>query len=78
MELMLNISYAQVANLIRQLLANQIAKITNEFSENYIAKKAKTEISDFQQFILSCPVMSDEQYSSFKQQREHFNVWRIQ
>ena len=78
MELTLNVNYEQVANLIRQLPANQIAKITKEFSESYITEKAKTEISDFQKFILSCPVMSDEQYASFEQQREHFNAWRVE
>ena len=78
MELTLNMSYEQIANLIGQLPANQIAKITKEFSESYITEKAKTEISDFQKFILSGPVMSDEQYSNFKQQRQHFNAWRVQ
>lgn len=78
MELTLNMSYEQIAGLIKQLPANQIAKITKEFSESYISERAKTEISDFQKFILSGPVMSDEQYSNFKQQREHFNAWRIQ
>jgi hypothetical protein len=78
MELTLNMSYEQVVNLIRQLPANQIAKITKEFSESYVTKKAKTEVSDFQKFILAGPTMSDEQYSNFKQQRQHFNTWRIQ
>jgi len=78
MELTLNINYEQIVNLIRQLPSNQIAKITREFSESYISEKAKTEISDFQKFILSGPIMSDEQHSSFKQQRQHFNTWRIQ
>jgi len=36
-------------------------------------KEAK---SDFQRFILSGPVMSDNQYQDFKQQREEFNSWR--
>ena len=31
---------------------------------------------DFQKFILSGPVMSDNQYQEFKQQREGFNLWR--
>jgi len=41
-------------------------------------KEAKLEISDFQKFILTGPVMSDEQYTNFKQQRHQFNLWRIQ
>ena len=76
MELTLNIGFGQIINLINQLPANQIAKIKNEFTEHNIAEKAKTEISDFQKFILSGPVMSEEQYSNFNQERQHFNLWR--
>ena len=78
MELTLDIGYNQVLHLVNQLPASQIVKIKYELSENTIAKKAKSEISDFQKFILSAPVMSDEQYDSFNQQREHFNQWRVQ
>ena len=76
MELTLNLGYAQIIDLVRQLPANQIEKIKKELTENFILTKAKSEISDFQQFILAGPVMSDEQYQSFKQQRQQFNLWR--
>jgi len=72
MELTLNLGYAQIRELVRQLPANQIAKIKKELPENYIQTKAKSEISDFQKFILTGPVMSDEQYANFKQQRQQF------
>ncbi|MDR2962925.1 MAG: hypothetical protein LBU90_04745 [Bacteroidales bacterium] len=36
------------------------------------------EVSDFQKFILSAPVMTDNQYSEFKQQRQQFKEWRVQ
>ena len=78
MELTLDLGYAQVVELVRQLPANQIAKIKKELPENDIQTKAKLEISDFQKFILTGPVMSDEQYTNFKQQRHQFNLWRIQ
>ena len=78
MELTLDIGYNQVLHLVNQLPANQIAKIKYEVSENSIVEKAKREISDFQKFILSAPVMSDEQYDNFNQQRQHFNQWRVQ
>jgi len=76
MELTLNIGFGQIVNLLGQLPANQIAKIKNEFTECDIAEKAKAEISDFRKFILSGPVMSEEQYSDFNQKRKHFNLWR--
>jgi hypothetical protein len=65
-------------HLVNQLPANQIAKIKYEISENSIVEKAKSEISDFQKFILSAPVMSDEQYDNFNQQRAFFKQWRVQ
>jgi len=76
MELTLNLGFGQIVNLLSQLPANQIAKIKNEFTDYSITEKAKVEVSDFQKFILSGPVMSDKQYSNFNQQRQHFNAWR--
>ena len=78
MELTLELGYSQIFHLVSQLPANQIAKMKYELSESNIAKKAKVEMSDFQKFILAAPVMSDEQYSNFHQQRTHFNQWRTQ
>jgi len=73
MELTLNLGYSQIFNLVNQLPANQIVKIKYELSENALVEKAKEEMSDFQKFILAAPVMSDEQFSDFNQQRTHFN-----
>jgi hypothetical protein len=78
MELTLDIGYNQILHLVNQLPDNQIAKIKYELSENSIAEKGKSEISDFQKFILSAPVMSEKQYANFNQHREHFNQWRVQ
>ena len=78
MELTLSLEYAQIINLIKQLPANQIEKIKKELTENFILTKAKSEISDFQKFILAGPVMSNDQYQDFKQQRQQFNLWRTQ
>jgi hypothetical protein len=76
MELTLNLEYRQVLDIVRQLPANQIEKIKKELTESFIQTKAKSEISKIKKFILSGPVMSDSQYQVFKQQREHFNLWR--
>ena len=76
MELTLNLEYRQILDLARQLPESQIEKIRKELVENFIQTKAKLEISDFQNFILSGPVMSDTQYQVFIQQRKRFNAWR--
>jgi hypothetical protein len=76
MQATLELGYSQIFHLVSQLPASQIVKIKYELSENNIAEKAKEEMSDFQKFILAAPVMSDEQYADFNQQRTHFNQWR--
>ena len=76
MELTMNVEFGQIVHLLGQMPAKQIAKIKNEFSETYIAQKAKAEVSEFQRFLLSAPVMSEEQYANFNNQRQHINLWR--
>jgi hypothetical protein len=76
MEMTLQIGYEQIIGLIRQMPANQIARIKTDISDSYVNAKSAADITDFQKFIRSAPVMSNEQYSAFKQQRKHFNQWR--
>jgi len=78
MVLTLDLGYSQILQLISQLPANQRAKIKYELSDNSMAENRVDEISEFQKFILSAPVMSDEQYGNFVQYRAHFNQWRAQ
>ena len=76
MELTLKLEYRQVLDILKQLPDSQIERIKKELLRNFVPTKAKLEISDFQKFILSGPVMHDNQYQVFKQQREQFNLWR--
>ena len=76
MELTSRLGYRQVLGIVRQLPDYQIEKIKNELMKNFMRTKTKLEVSDFQRFILSGPVMSDNQYENFQQQREHFSLWR--
>ncbi|MDR2147434.1 MAG: hypothetical protein LBE91_13340 [Tannerella sp.] len=76
MEMTMQINYEQIMGLIRQMPANQIERIKNEISDKYIQTRSVKDITDFQKFILSAPVMSAEQYDKFKQNRKDFNQWR--
>jgi RNase H-fold protein (predicted Holliday junction resolvase) len=76
MTVTLNLEYSQIINIVRQLPAYQIEKLKKELSENFVQTKSMSSKYDFQNFILSGPVMSDEQYQEVKQQRENFNLWR--
>ncbi|MDR1973865.1 MAG: hypothetical protein LBQ31_04230 [Bacteroidales bacterium] len=77
MQLMVNLGYQQIINLIRQLPANQIEKIKQELAQDYVAEKTKVKKSEFQEFLLSGPVMSDKQYENFKENRKRFDKWRM-
>jgi len=53
-----------------------LSKKEGENIQRYIVEKAIAEVSNFQQFLLSAPVMSAEQYADFCEQRQHLNSWR--
>ena len=76
MELKIDISYNELLSLIKQLPANQIAKIKAELDDKTIAENSEKEISNFQQFLLGAPTMSDEQYTEFRKNRLKFSEWR--
>ena len=63
-------------NLIRHLPANQLVKIKSDLENAIAVNKAETGKTDFQEFLLKGPVMSDVQYSAFKENRKAFNQWR--
>lgn len=77
MELKLDLDYPQILNLVRQLPVNQIAKLLVD-AQNILEEEKKNEnIAAFQTFLLSAPVMSDEQYDSFVENRKLFAQWRM-
>jgi hypothetical protein len=78
MELTVNLNYDEVVKLIKQLPASKLKQLKLNLDENFINSKASVEISNFQKFLLNGPVMSDKQFSEFKENRKLFNQWRAQ
>ncbi len=76
MELTVNLEYEQIMRLVKQLPANQIAKLKAELDDSYLKVKSEAEMQEFRAFLLQGPVMSDEQYKEFKENRAKFSVWR--
>ncbi len=76
MELTIDVKYEEVLKLVKQLPASKIRQLKSALDEKFIEKKANMEISDFQKFLLSAPVMTDDQLKTFKENRKHFNQWR--
>ena len=76
MQLTVDIPYEQLIDIIRHLPANQLAKIKSDLEHAVAVNNAKTEKINFQEFLLKGPVMSDIQYSAFRENRKAFNQWR--
>jgi len=76
MQLTVEIKYEQLIDIIRHLPANQLAKIKADLENAITLNKDETGKTDFQEFLLKGPVMSDVQYSAFKENRKTFNQWR--
>jgi len=71
MELKLNIGYQEILELVRQLPLNQQIQLKAELPAN-----PQPEKSDLKTLLLNRPVMDDEQYEQFLENRKHFNTWR--
>jgi 3-methyladenine DNA glycosylase Tag len=76
MQLTVNIPYEQLIDIIRHLPANQLEKIKSDLQNTVGINQVENEKADFQKFILKGPVMTDLQYSAFKENRKTFNQWR--
>ena len=76
MQLTVDIEFNELLKIIKQLPAFQIEKIKTEVNEKTVVNKPIVEKSEFQEFLLSGPVMSEEQYQGYLENRQHFNKWR--
>jgi hypothetical protein len=76
MELTVNLNYDEVVKLIKQLPASKIKQLKLNLDDKFISSKASKEISNFQKFLLECPIMSNKQYLEFKENRKLFDQWR--
>lgn len=73
MELKINIGYQEVLELIRQMSPSQLEGVRAVLEEKEVTEnKSKTTL---QQLLLNGPVMDDEQYKDFLEQRQLF-TWR--
>lgn len=76
MQLTVNIKYEQLIDLIKHLPVNQLARIKSDLDLTLAKSKVDIDKSDFQEFLLNGPIMTDDQYSAFKKNRKAFNQWR--
>jgi hypothetical protein len=76
MDLTVKIGYDEILNLVKQLPASKIKQVQAVVNQDFISNKAKQEISTFQEFLLKGPVMSDEQFEQFNENRKTFSICR--
>lgn len=84
MELTIDFKYDQILKLVKQLPYNYKKKLTLDIEKDIKpqTKKEKTtqdtgdeEYNDLQRFLLQGPLMSKEQFDTFKDLRKDFNRW---
>jgi uncharacterized protein with NAD-binding domain and iron-sulfur cluster len=75
MELRLNIQYQELLNLIQQLPDKQVIQLKQDLN-NILQKKQEKPTTDCQKMLLEAPVMDDEEYETYLENRKHFNQWR--
>ncbi len=76
MELRLKLGYEQLLELIKQLPASQLLKLKSELDSPLIEEKILKDLTDLQKLIINGPLMSDEQFDNFQQNRINFARWR--
>ena len=75
MKVELSIGYEQLINLINQLPPDDINKLKTEI-DRILNKVNLTADDEWESLLLNGPVMDDEQYQAFEENRKSFNQWR--
>ncbi len=77
MEFTIDLKFNQLLEIIKKLPLAQKKKLKIELEAELSESKAK-DYSEFQDFLLKGPTMSEEQYTEYKNNRERLNKWRTE
>jgi hypothetical protein len=75
MEIKLNIGYEQLIAIINQLPIDEVNKLKAEIERISSERNVET-VDDLESLIADGPVMSDEKYNEFEENRKNFSQWR--
>ena len=75
MKVELNTGYEQLIDIINQLPTDDINKLKAEIDRILSEDRLDTE-DDWESLLINGPVMDDEQYRAFEENREQFSRWR--
>jgi len=77
MELKLKLEYADVLKLIKQLPAHQLVKLNTELDVHISKDNNIEKRNSIHKLLLQGPIMDDNQYNEFLENRNRFNKWRV-
>jgi hypothetical protein len=77
MELSIQVDYQQLVQLIQQLPKQHFEQLKHDLVGGQLSAQPKMDKLQFKDFLMSGPVLSDEQFNIFQENRQHFNTWRI-
>lgn len=75
MHINIDINMDHLLENLKQLPVNEIDKIVAELTESK-RKRGNAEKNNFHDFLLDGPVMSDDQYEQFLENRKWISQWR--
>jgi len=75
LQLKVDIEFNQLLEMIKQLPVDKLSRLRTELSSSALST-SKNPATKFQELLLKGPVMDDDQYQNYKQNRNHFNKWR--
>jgi hypothetical protein len=74
MQVSININIDQLIQIIKNLSHEEQEKLMNELKKPNAGRVQSK--SEFQQFLLKAPTMSDEEYSIYSETRKRITQWR--
>ncbi len=75
MEIKFNIGYEQLIAIINQLPIDEVNKLKAEI-ERISSEKNVESIDEIESLIADGPVMNDDKYNEFEENRKNFSQWR--
>ena len=82
MELMVNIGYSQVLDIVSQLPKNDMQNLLKHLQSKVDITEKKTVFSksqtSIQELIMQSPTWTDEDYNNYLEVKKHFHQSRLQ
>ncbi len=68
--------YSKLPKEIQAQVRDYIEFLVSKYQGKFSGKRPDKETNEFQQLLLNGPVMDDEQYNQFLDNRKYFSTWR--